>query len=146
MKTQKAITTVLVVGMVLGLGLVGTSSAALVATDLNTGGADTGFSGGWQGSNNVFIVTAPDLTYANYSVTQTGTTDRVYSGNTNHTDRMDSRDLAAAMSGDIWFSALVNGHSGQSPIYRKLTRTADPGKMGAARRYQIGIAGQIIVS
>ncbi len=36
------------------IGLAGTSSAALVATDLNDGGTDTGFTGGWTGSNNVF--------------------------------------------------------------------------------------------
>jgi len=99
------------------LGLAGTASADLVAADLNTGGADTGFDGGWQGSNNVFIVTAPDeepfdLTYANYGITQTGTTQKVYACNTPHIDRMDSRNLAAAMSGEMWFSVLVNVPTG----------------------------------
>jgi len=86
----------------------GSASGGFIATDLNTGGADEGFSGGWVGSGNVFIVDASDLTYANYAITQTGTTQKVYSGNTAHADRMDSHNLAVAMSGEMWFSALVN--------------------------------------
>ena len=98
-----------VVMMIAVIGLAGTSRAALVAADINTGGADTGFSGGWVGSRNRMPVLAPDLTYANYAITQTGSPTYVYGGDTNgHTDRMDSRNLAAAMSGEIWFSALVN--------------------------------------
>ena len=96
-----------VAGLVLAL-VAASASAALVIADLNTGGTDTGFSGGWEGSTNVFIVTAPDLTYANYFITQSGTTERVYACNTAHADRMDSRDLATAMSGEIWFTVLVN--------------------------------------
>jgi hypothetical protein len=88
--------------------LAGTSVAGLVATDLNTGGTDTGFSGGWAGSRNRFPVATNDITYANYFITQSGTTNYVYGGNNSHPDRMDSRDLAAAMSGEIWFSILVD--------------------------------------
>jgi large repetitive protein len=85
---------------------------ALVATDLNTGGIDIGFGGAWAGSGNLNIIGAADLAYANYGITQTGTTERIYSSNTAHTDRQDSRALASAMSGDIWFSILVNVPSG----------------------------------
>jgi len=93
----------------------GSAGAALVvATDLNTGGTETGFSGGWVGSNNVFISAATDLTYASYAITQTGTPGNVYAANTPHNDRMDSRNLSAAMSGEIWFSALVNVTSGSN--------------------------------
>ncbi len=92
----------------LTLGLAATSRADLVAADFNVGGADTGFTNGWVGSNNVFPIDTNDLTYANYTITQTGTTERVYSGNTTSTDRMDSRNLATAMSGEIWFTVLVN--------------------------------------
>ena len=52
--------------------------------------------------------TASDLASGLYGITQTGTPGNVYSGNTTSTDRMDSRNLAAAMSGEIWFSFLVN--------------------------------------
>ena len=109
MKTKNTLKTILPLAALAGLGLTGTASAALVASDLNAGGTESGFSGGWQGSSNIRI-TAPgtDLTYANYSITQTGTPGSVYSANTNHNDRMDSRNLSAAMSGEIWFSALVN--------------------------------------
>jgi len=88
------------------------ASAAMVAADLNTDGTDIGFSGGWVGSSNIFIVDANDLTYANYGITQTGTTQKVYACNTSHADRMDSRNLAAAMSGEMWFSVLVNVPTG----------------------------------
>lgn len=98
--------------MLAGFASMGTSVAALVATDLNDGGTDTGFSGGWAGSGNRYIITAPDLTYANYGITQTGTVQKVYGGNNTHPDRMDSRDLAAAMTGEIWFSVLVNVPTG----------------------------------
>ena len=85
------------------------ASAALVATDLNAGGTESGFDGGWVGSGNVRITnTGTDLTYADYNITQTGTPGSVYTANTQHNDRMDSRNLAASMSGEIWFSALVN--------------------------------------
>jgi len=94
--------------MMLMLALAGIASAALVATDLNTGGTDTGFGAGWVGSSNIRITTAPDLTSALYGITQAGTVAKVYSANTSSTDRMDSRNLAAAMSGEIWFSCLVN--------------------------------------
>ena len=105
----------------LTMGLAQTASAALVATDLNAGGTESGFSDGgdpqldgWQGSSNVFISAATDLTYANYAITQTGTPGNVYAANTPHNDRMDSRNLSTAMSGDIWFSALVNVTSGSN--------------------------------
>ncbi len=84
----------------------------LVATDLNTGGTDIGFSGGWVGSTNVFMTNASDLTYANYGITQAGTTQQVYISNTTHGDRQDSRALATAMSGEMWFSVLVNVPTG----------------------------------
>ncbi len=101
--------TILPLAALAGLGLTGTASAALVSTDLNAGGTESGFSAGWVGSSNIRITTpGSDLTYANYNITQTGTPGSVYSANTNHNDRMDSRNLSAAMSGDIWFSVLVN--------------------------------------
>ena len=90
------------------IGLAGSASADLVATDLNTGGTESGFSGGWVGSSNIRISAASDLTYANYLITQTGTPGNVYSANTSSNDRMDSRNLTTAMSGEIWFSLLVN--------------------------------------
>ena len=94
---------------VLMFGLAGMASAGLVAADLNTGGTDTGFSGGWAGSSNRMPIQAPDLTYANYAITQTGSPTYVYGGDSNtHQDRQDSRDLASAMSGEIWFSCLVH--------------------------------------
>lgn len=109
MKTQKTASLKLFATAALVAGFVGTSaSAALVAADLNTGGLDTGWSAGWAGSSNRMIVTASDLTYANYGITQTGTTDMVYGGNNTHADRMDSRTITSAMSGEVWFSILVN--------------------------------------
>ncbi len=63
---------------VLALGTTGTARAGLVATDLNTGGTDVGFSGGWAGSANVTIQPLPDLTYANYYITQSGTEDKIF--------------------------------------------------------------------
>ena len=113
--------------------LAGAANAGVIFTDLNVGGTDQGFSGGWQGSSNVFIVTAPDLTYANYFITQTGTTERVYSDNTSHPDRMDSRDLAAAMSGDIWFSALVNVPTGTN--FAGLAFDSDPWNSSGTAKY-----------
>ena len=97
----------------LSFGLAATSSADLVATDLNDGGADEGFTGGWTGSNNVFIIEAPDLTYANYGITQTGELlqQKVYAANA-VPDRQDKRSVAAPMSGVIWFSVLVNVPTG----------------------------------
>ena len=109
------------------------ASAAMVAADLNTGGTETGFSGGWQGSSNVFIVDANDLTYANYAITQTGTTQRVYACNTAHPDRMDSRDLAAAMSGEMWFSALVNVPTGAN--FAGLAFDSDPWNSSGSAKY-----------
>jgi hypothetical protein len=114
MKMNKQMKTILPLAALAGLSMAGTASAVLVSADLNAGGADTGFSGGWVGSNNVFISAATDLTYANYSIGQTGTPGNVYAANTAHPDRMDSRNLAASMSGDIWFSALVNVTSGSN--------------------------------
>jgi hypothetical protein len=107
-RTQRANALTGLAAIVLALGLVGTAGADLVAADFNVGGADTGFTNGWVGSNNVFPIDTNDLIYANYTITQTGTTQRVYSGNATHTDRMDSRNLAAAMTDEIWFSYLVN--------------------------------------
>ena len=83
------------------------ASAAMVAFDANTGGADTGFTGGWTGSSNIFITASTDLTYANYGITQTGTPGNVYASNAGP-DRQDKRSVATPMSGTIWFSALVN--------------------------------------
>ena len=106
---QRSLGTVLIVMTTILLVFAGVARAELlVATDLNTGGTDTGFSGNWAGSVNRFIMEADDLVYANYGITQTGTTQRVFGGNTTHKDRMRSRDLEAAMSGEIWFSLLVN--------------------------------------
>jgi len=103
--------TLLRVTAVAVLILAGAANAGLIATDLNTGGIDTGFSGGWSGSNNVFITIDPDLTYANYFITQSGTTQNIYTSNAGP-DRQDKRDLATAMSGDIWFSILVHVPAG----------------------------------
>ena len=111
-KRKKAALALAVVAMATLAFTGAAASAAMVATDLNAGGTDTGFDGGWVGSNNVFIVDANDLTYANYAITQTGTTQKVYACNTSHADRMDSRNLAAAMSGEMWFSVLVNVPTG----------------------------------
>ena len=94
------------------LTLTGIAGAAPVATDLNTGGTDTGFSGGWAGSTSLNIVNAADLNFANYYIAQTGTTNRVYNSTTTHPDRQDSRSLAAAMSNDVWFSVLVHVPTG----------------------------------
>ncbi len=104
--------TVTLSAMVLMLGLAGTSSAALVISDLNDGSIDQGFSNAWgNGSNNVFVIAAPDLTYANYGITQTGTTQRIYSANASP-DRQDVRTLSAPLSGETWFSVLVNVPTG----------------------------------
>jgi hypothetical protein len=86
----------------------------LVAADINVGGLDTGFDGGfYRGSKHVFITNAPDLVYPNYGIVQTGTTDRIYAANA-ASDRQDLRDLATAMTGEIWFSVLVNVPDGAS--------------------------------
>jgi ferric-dicitrate binding protein FerR (iron transport regulator) len=89
-------------------------STALVATDMNVGGLDTGFDGGfYEGSKHIFITNAPDLVYPNYGIVQTGTTEKVYAVNA-VPDRQDLRDLATAMTGEIWFSVLVNVPDGAS--------------------------------
>ena len=83
-------------------------STALVAADMNQGGLDRGFDGGfYEGSKHVFITDAPDLVYSKYGITQTGTIEKVYAANAGP-DRQDLRDLATAMTGEIWFSVLVN--------------------------------------
>jgi ferric-dicitrate binding protein FerR (iron transport regulator) len=83
-------------------------STALVAADMNVGGLDTGFDDGFhKGSKHVFITDAPDLVYPKYGITQTGTIEKVYAANAG-SDRQDLRDLATAMTGEIWFSVLVN--------------------------------------
>lgn len=87
------------------------SLADLIEADLNSGGADSGFSGGWVGSSGVSITTNADLTYANYTITQSGTAG-LYDNFHDSPDRMDSRDLATPMSGEIWFSFLVNVPAG----------------------------------
>jgi len=125
------------------------SGADLVATDINDGGLDTGFSGGfYNGSNNVFPKVAPDLTYANYFITQTGTVQKVYASNAGP-DRQDLRNLATAMSGEIWFSVLV--HVPATANYAGLTfnnygNTYDPVTTGArvlmgTTRLQVGFNG-----
>ena len=107
--TKAAKVRTLIAAAVLALGLAGTARAdLLVATDLNTDGTDVGFSGGWIGSVNRFVQDGPDLIYANYFIAQSGTTERVFVGNNTHPDRMRSRNLESAMSGNIWFSVLVN--------------------------------------
>lgn len=102
------------VAVISAMSIVGVADAGFVAADMNAGGAETGFANPWDGSNNIFIADALDLTYANYGITQTGTTNRVYAANTTSTDRMDSRNFSAAMSGEIWFSALVKVTSGSA--------------------------------
>ena len=111
MKLNKQLKTILPLAVIAGLGLTGTASAALNAIDFNTGGVNTGF-GATGGSGNRFPVASTDLAYANYGITQGGTVDFVYGGNTDHVDRMDSYDTSAAMSGEIWFSILVNVPTG----------------------------------
>lgn len=87
-------------------------TTALIATDLNEGGTDTGFDGGFHaGSKHVFVIDAPDLTYPKYGIGQTGDLQRVYSANA-WSDRQDQRDLATTMTGEIWFTALVNVPAG----------------------------------
>lgn len=116
---------------VLALGTTGTAHAGLVATDFNTGGTDIGFSGGWAGSANVTIQPLPDLTYANYYITQSGTADRIYQSNAGP-DRQKVRDLASAMSDEIWFTMLVNvpeiaGSTGYAGItFNNYSNTWDP--------------------
>jgi len=136
MRKQRSNVMSLLTAVVLTLGVAGTSNAALVVTDLNTGGTDTGFApggspNGWQGSGNVFITAASDLTYANYFISQSGTPGNVYACNTAHNDRMDSRNLAASMSGDIWFTALVNVPAGAG--FAGLSFDSDLYVSGAAR-------------
>jgi len=112
MKTHKTASLKLFATAALVAGLGGTSaSAGLVAVDFNAGGADTGLANAytaWPGSNNIYVRTPGDLTYANYGITQTGTPTGVYTGNPSNTDRMDSSNLSSAMSGEIWFSFLVD--------------------------------------
>lgn len=103
---------------------IGASAALLAEADFNdlSTGALNGQAGGsglsvtaWAGSSNPQVV-AGDLTYANYFITQSGTAQRVQSWPTSDLARQDHRALASAMSGDIWFSVLVqgtaDGHSG----------------------------------
>lgn len=119
------------------LGLAAASHAGLVATDLNSGGTETGFSGGWTGSGNVFIVTASDLSYASYGITQTGTPGGVYACNTTHNDREDSRNVAAVMSGEIWFTALVTVPAGAGFAGLSFDDTATT---GGKDRYSHGLS------
>lgn len=110
--TTKTLAAATVTIVCMTLALAGTARAAFVASDLNDGGADTGFSDAWHnGSNNVFIFEAPDLTYANYGITQTGTTQKIMTSNAGP-DRQDVRTLTTAMAGDIWFTVLVNVPAG----------------------------------
>jgi len=124
-------------------------TTALVATDMNVGGLDTGFDGGfYEGSKHVFITNAPDLVYPNYGIVQTGTTEKVYAVNA-RPDRQDLRDLATAMTGEIWFSVLVNVPDGAS--YAGLTfnsrgDTYDPVATDARilmspNQFQVGFKG-----
>ena len=124
-------------------------TTALVATDMNVGGLDTGFDGGfYEGSKHVFITNAPDLVYLNYGIVQTGTTEKVYAVNA-RPDRQDLRDLATAMTGEIWFSVLVNVPDGAS--YAGLTfnsrgDTYDPVATDARilmspNQFQVGFKG-----
>ena len=102
--------TILPLAAFAGLGLTGAASAALAAVDFNAGGADTGFANaynGWPGSGNLASEATGDLTYANYGIVQTGTGGKYYS-NTGHPDRQDSSALSSSMSGDVWFSILVD--------------------------------------
>ena len=110
---QRSLGTVLMIMTTILLVFAGAARAELlVATDLNVGGTDTGFSGNWEGSVNRMLITEDDLVYPYYGITQTGTTQRVFGGNNTHPDRMQSRNLASAMSGEIWFSLLVNVPAG----------------------------------
>jgi hypothetical protein len=124
-------------------------TTALVATDMNVGGLDTGFDGGfYEGSKHVFITNAPDLVYPNYGIVQAGTTEKVYAVNA-RPDRQDLRDLATAMTGEIWFSVLVNVPDGAS--YAGLTfnsrgDTYDPVATDARilmspNQFQVGFKG-----
>jgi hypothetical protein len=152
MKLNKQIKTILPLAVIAGLGLTGTASAALVASDLNTGGVgglETGFSDEWHaGSSNVYISTATDLTYANYGISQTGDTQRIMASNASP-DRQDVRTLTTAMSGEIWFTVLVNVPTGGN--YAGLTfnntgNSYDPVTTGArilmgASQLQVGLSG-----
>ena len=152
MKTKNTLKTILPLAALAGLGLTGTASAALVASDLNTdgvGGLEIGFSDAWHnGSNNIFISTAADLTYANYGITQTGDTQKIMASNA-APDRQDVRTLTTAMSGEIWFTVLVNVPTGGN--YAGLTfnntgNSYDPVTTGARilmgdTQLQVGLSG-----
>jgi hypothetical protein len=116
MKLNQQIKAILPLAALAGLGLTGTAGAALAAVDFNAGGADTGFASaynGWGGSSNLKIENpvVSDLTYANYGITQIGTGAK-YLSNTGHPDRQDSSALTSSMSGDVWFSILVDVGTG----------------------------------
>jgi hypothetical protein len=112
MKSSLTTTTKTLAITLIALALAGAAHAAFVASDLNDGGADTGFSDAWHnGSNNVFITEDPDLAYANYGITQAGAPQKIMTSNAGP-DRQDVRTLTTAMSGDIWFTVLVNVPAG----------------------------------
>jgi len=132
---MKKVTAIPILAVFTTLGLSMSAQAALVATDLNTGGTDTGFSGGWAGSANRIIITASDLIYQACGITQTGAVQRVYGGNSTHPDRMDSRDLAVATYSDstidftdsivrIGVPLWVSGLDTADAIYLSNTETA----------------------
>ena len=134
---QRSHETVLVIVTTILLVFAGAARAELlVATDLNVGGTDVGFSGNWAGSANVSIQDLPDLTYANYFITQSGTEDRIYQSNAGP-DRQKVRALESAMSDEIWFTMLVNvpeiaGRDGYAGItFNNYGNTWDPITTGA---------------
>lgn len=99
----------------LGVGTMSTNAAPVVV-DFNDFalGSPNGQTGGigfdpdseWFGSGRVAIVEG-DLNSSNYPLTQSGTQQRSLIGDFT-SPRHTARDLATAMSGDVWFSFLIN--------------------------------------
>ncbi|MCA9247495.1 MAG: PEP-CTERM sorting domain-containing protein [Planctomycetales bacterium] len=104
------------------LGFAASAQAAFIADDFSytagllrdVGTGGTGFGGDWgdPGANTSTIsVSAGDLSYTGggYNITQTGT--GVVGGNNGTGFRGSNRDLAAGLSGSVWFSALVRNNA-----------------------------------
>lgn len=106
-----------------------------------------------NGSNNIFISEAPDLTYANYGITQTGSPQKIMASNA-RPDRQDVRTLSAAMPGEVWFTFLANAPAGAN--YAGLTfnnygNSYDPTTTGARilmgdTQFEVGFNGEAAVA
>lgn len=92
----------------------GPAQAGLVQTDYNdmslgavkgqAGGV--GMTGNWDGSNNIYVI-GGDLSSPLYTLPQSGTPQSIQ-GDYGGSGRQNSRAVATTMSGDVWFSYLVN--------------------------------------